>query len=510
MKTKVMAILLVLCMAAALMTGCGSNAGTSTGESAASDAASELTVAIDADIDTLHPSDFSTTVELNVLNQLYDTLMYMNPDETHDPEPRIAESYSISDDGLDYTFNLRKDATFQNGTPITAKDVVFSIGLYQQSEYQGYEVDGLASAEAADDYTVVCHLDTAYSPFLLGICNVHIASEDYYNQSAEDFVNSPVGSGPYKFVSREVGSNVILEAYDNYYRGEASIRKITFEVVPDDSTMAIALQTKEIDFASIEAASLAQLEANKDLTIQRVETSAFSYVCMNLEKAPFDNVLVREAVNYAVNRENVVAVCYDGEAEVNSNICAKTRMGYSDSQLQYNYDPEKAVALLAEAGIETPYDLGTMLVAEKYSNLATVIQADLAAVGLNVTIDVREFNSYIGDLVDGNYTISVLNMTLDGDTQALQMAFTTEYIGMANNARYSDPDMDAIFTQTLTETDTTKRTELFGQAFEKAQEEAIYAVLCNPLNLFAYNAKLNVPTIAFEGAYFVYDFSWAA
>ena len=176
--------------------------------------------------------------------------------------------------------------------------------------------------------------------------------------------------------------------------------------------------------------------------------------------------------------------------------------------MQYTYDPEKAKELLAEAGIETPYDLGTILVAEQYSNMATVIQNDLKAVGLECTIDVREFNSYIGELVSGNYGISTLAMTLEGDTQQLEMAFTTEYIGMANNARYSDAEMDDLFNQTRTETDTEARAALFNQILTKAQEEAIYASLCNPLTLYAYSADLQCPEFELEGNYFVYDFAW--
>ena len=473
-----------------------------------SDAKSDIVIAVDADIDTLHPSDFSTTVELNVLNQLYDTLMYMNPDETHDPEPRIAESYSISDDGMTYTFNLRKDVTFHDGTPLTSADVAFSLEMYQNSEYQGYEVDGLDTVETPDDYTVVCHLAFPYSPFLLGVCNVHIASTAYFEKSAEDFASKPVGSGPYKYVSRTKGSDITLEAYDKYYRGAAAIKNVKFEIIPDDATMAVSLQTGEVNFASIQSSAISQLSANKDITIARVETSSFSYVCMNTEKAPFDDVRVRQAVNYALNRDNIVAVCFDGEAEANSNICAKTRFGYKDSQFQYTYDVEKAKALLAEAGIQTPYNLGEMLVAEKYSGLATVIQSDLKAIGLEVTIKVAEFNSFIGNLVDGNYTITALNMTLDGDTQSLEMAFTTDYIGMANNARYSDEKMDALFAEAMVETDVEKRAAIFDEAFTKAQDEAIYAVIGNPLELFAYKNTLNVPEIAFEGAYFVYNFSW--
>ena len=439
---------------------------------------SDIVVAVDADVDTLHPTDFSTTVELGVLNQIYDTLLYYSPDGTKDPEPRIAESYEISDDGLDYTFHLRDDVTFHDGTPVTADDVVFSIELYKASEYQGSQISMLSSVEATDEHTVVCHLDAPYSPFLQGICSPMIASKAYYESSEDDFVNNPIGTGPYKFVSRAKGSNIKLEANEDYYRGAPEIKEVTFEVIPDSSTKAIALQTGEVNFAEIDSATKPQLEANPAITIAEVPTSAFSYIAMNTEKEPFNDVKVRQAINYAIDRDNLVAVCYDGEAEVNSNICAKERFGYSDDQFQYTYDPEKAKELLAEAGIETPYDLGEILVAEKYSNLATVIQNDLKAVGLDVTISVKEFNSYISDLQNGSYGITALNMTLEGDTQTLEMAFTSDYIGIANNARYSDEEMDKLFEQARTETDNDKRAEIFNEIFTKAQDEAIYAVMC--------------------------------
>ena len=470
---------------------------------------SDIVVAVDADVDTLHPTDFSTTVELGVLNQIYDTLLYYSPDGTKDPEPRIAESYEVSDDGLDYTFHLRDDVTFHDGTPVTADDVVFSIELYKASEYQGSQISMLSSVEATDEHTVVCHLDAPYSPFLQGICSPMIASKAYYESSEDDFVNNPIGTGPYKFVSRAKGSNIKLEANEDYYRGAPEIKEVTFEVIPDSSTKAIALQTGEVNFAEIDSATKPQLEANPAITIAEVPTSAFSYIAMNTEKEPFNDVKVRQALNYAIDRDNLVAVCYDGEAEVNSNICAKERFGYSDDQFQYTYDPEKAKELLAEAGIETPYDLGEILVAEKYSNLATVIQNDLKAVGLDVTISVKEFNSYISDLQNGSYGITALNMTLEGDTQTLEMAFTSDYIGIANNARYSDEEMDKLFEQARTETDNDKRAEIFNEIFTKAQDEAIYAVMCNPMTLYAYNSDLTCPEFVLEGNYYLYDFSWA-
>lgn len=501
MKRK-LAILLTTCL-------CMSSAVATTVPVFAEEGKTDLVIAVDADIDILHPSDYSTTIEKDILNQIYDTLMYMNPDGAHDPEPRIADSYEISEDGTVYTFHLREDVTFHDGTPLTAADVKFSLELYMASEYQGSMATLLSSVETPDDHTVVCNLESAYAPFLLNVCGMHIASQKYFETAgADEFVNTPVGSGPYKFVSRSKGSNVVLQAYDGYYRGEAGIKDITYEVIPDTSTKAIALQTGEINFASIESSSLMQLEANPEIAIAEVPTSSFIYVSMNTEKEPFNNPLVRQAINYAINRENVVAVCYDGTAEVNSNICSKERFGYSEEQPQYTYDPEKAKELLAEAGIEEGYNLGEMLVAEKYSNLATVIQSDLKAVGLEVSIAVKEFNAYIDDLTSGNYGVTALNMTLDGDTQMLEMAFTTDYIGTANNARYSDEKMDELFSQSRVEPDDEKRAAIYNEILTKAQEEAIYAVIGNPQMLFAYDADLKCPEFPFEGVYSVYDFAW--
>lgn len=474
----------------------------------ASAADNSIVIAVDSDVATLHATDMSTTVEMTVLNQIYDTLMYMNPEGTEEPEPRIAESYEISEDGLDYTFKIRQDATFHDGTPITVEDVVFSIERYKASEYQGSQIFMLSSVEAVDDTTVVCHLDTPYAPFLQGICSPYIFSKAYYEAGEETFASTPVGSGPYKFVSHAIDQNIVLEANEDYYRGAPSIQNITFQVVKESSAAAISLQSEEIDFAEVTASVLPMLEAVPSVAVAEVPTSSFTYVTMNTEKEPFNNVLVRQAINYAINRENVVEVCYEGKAEVNSSICASTRFGYSDDLMQYTYDPEKAKELLAEAGITTPYDLGTMIVAEQYANVATVIQNDLKAVGLEVTIEQQEFNTYIGELTSGNYGISVLAMTLEGDTQQLEMAFITDYIGMANNARYSDEEMDSLFEQTKTETDTAAREALFNQILTKAQEEAIYASLCNPLTLYAYNAELQVPEFVLEGNYSVYDFAW--
>lgn len=249
MAKKHLILLLVAVMVLSTITGCQPQSETPGGADEGSEK-TDLVIAIKADVNTLHPTDHRTTAEMDIVTQIYDTL-YKVDWEGKDPEPRLATHYEIGEDGKTYTFYLRKDATFHDGTPVKASDVVFSAKLYQESIYQNAMVAGMESVEALDEYTVVFKTSTVYAPFLQSIMGIHVASEAYYNSvDADTFANRPIGSGPYKFVDREVGSKILLEAHEDYYLGAPPIKNVTYRVIPDDTTIAVGLQTGEIDFAS--------------------------------------------------------------------------------------------------------------------------------------------------------------------------------------------------------------------------------------------------------------------
>ena len=523
---KLTALLIAVVMVMTLTTACGTSqtntTGTTTagttaaGTSATTAAATEpqvqrtdLNMVFEADIATLHPSDFSTTVEMDTNRQIYDTLMYKPQGATTEPQPRIAKSYKISEDGLTYTFELRNDVTFHNGKPLTAKDVVFSAELFKASKYQASKVNGMESVEAVGDYTVVFKTKTPFSPFLSNICGIYVASKDYFDKAGtEKFGTNPVGSGPYQFVSHELGSKIVLKAYEGYYRSAAKIKDVTIKIIPDSTTAAISLQTGEADYLKIQQADYATLEKDKNITIAKAPVSTFGFLAMNHEVKPFDNVKVRQAVAYCIDRQNMIDIALEGFGTVNSNILSPYKFGYSKDQLQYDYNVEKAKALLVEAGIKTPYNVGKILAAEKYSKQAQVLQNDLAAIGFNAEIEIMEFNAYITELRNGKYVLSPLQITLEGDTSMLEMVFATKYIGMANNARYKNPEIDQWVTEAVSAVDDAKRLEIYNKIFTKVQEEAVYANMYNPIDLYAFKSSLKVPEFPLEGDYFIYDFTW--
>ena len=207
---------------------------------------------------------------------------------------------------------------------------------------------------------------------------------------------------------------IVLQAYEDYYLGKAAITEVTFKVLPDDTTVAVALRTGEIDFASISETNFSNLDGVEGITIEKIPMSRFGFVTVNHEKYPYSEVKFRQAVAYAIDRQNMVDLALEGMGTPNSNILRPLRYGFSEDQPVYDYNPEKSKELLVELGIETPYDLGTMYVAESYSMQAQILQNDLAYVGLDVTLEILEFNAYLSKLMNGDFGISVLAMSLEG------------------------------------------------------------------------------------------------
>lgn len=497
---KSLVLLLSMVLAVGLMTSCGG--------SDSSDR-TDLKIAVDADCATLHPSDWSTAVEHHINQQVYDTLLRKNYEDQTKLEPRIAEKWEVSKDGKCYTFYLRDDVTFHDGTPLTAEDIGFTLDTYAASPYQGAVVEGFDHYEIVDDYTIKVYTSSVYAPFLESMDAMFIASKNYADTAeGEDFAQKPIGCGPYKFVDHAIGDNVTLEAYEDYYNGAAPIKNVTFKVISDVASMGMALQTGEIDFAEIDASVYPTLEGVDTVKLTDANQTTFAFVAMNTEKEPYNNVKFRQAINYAMDRDALVTTVQEGHGNANSNLLTPERLGWSENQKEYNYDLDKAKALLKEAGVKEGTNLGKMYVAEQYKLMAQAVKGNLEALGLKVDLEILEFNAYLDKLSQGDFGITCLQMSLEGDTQQVYMALGKDYIGMANNSRYSNPQIEELFKKAVHTIDVDDRAAVYDEIFQLVQEEVPYAVLYNPTMLYASNADLNMHTLPIEGVYYLNDFSW--
>ncbi len=503
--SKFFILLLTLVLMFGTLTACG-------GGSTTEKDSTSLVIASDTDYSTMHPCDYSSTIERINNDQIYDTLLAKDKSDEETLIPHVAESWDISEDGKCYTFHLRDDVKFHNGTKLTAEDIAFSLDLYSKSDYQGAVVDGYDHSEIVDENTINIYTAEVYAPFLPSMAQMYIACKSYYDEVGEEtFAQQPVGCGAYKFVNHEDGNKWTLEAFEDYYGGSPAIKTVTFKVISDVTTMGVGLRTGEIDFAEIKDPSIIdQLENESSIQIEKIESELMGFVAMNVEKEPYNNVKFRQAVNYAMNREDIVTSIKEGYAVTNSHLLTPNRLGYSAEHKTYDYNVEESKKLLAEAGFPEGTDLGTMYVAEQYKALAQVVQANLQDVGLTCNIEILEFNSYLKKLGEGDFGITCLQMVLEGDTQQMSMALCTDFIGMANNARYSDPEIDQWFKDAAATIDVNERAKIYEKIFAKAQEEAIYCVLYNPLILYAHNTALNVPSeYPLEGQFFIHEFYWS-
>ena len=361
------------------------------------------------DISTFDPAIGYDWQNWSMIKSLFDGLMDYKPGTT-ELIPDLAESYTISDDGLTYTFTLRQGVKFHNGRTLTPTDIKYSIERSvdpkTQSPGQGFfwqiaGFDDMASGKATelsgittpDDHTVVINLSQPDATFLqiVAINFAFAVPREEVEKYGLDFGRNPVGTGAYKMTEWSLGQRVVFERNADYFReGAPFLDKITFEVGQDPSVALLRLKRGEVDVLGdgIPPANFLQEVADPANQGMIVEGGLLhtGYITMNTTKAPFDNKLVRQAVNMAINKERIIRIV-NGRASIANQPLPPAMPGYDTSYKGYAFDPGKAKQLLAEAGY--PDGFATELYAmntDPNPRIAQAFQQDLAAVGIKAEI----------------------------------------------------------------------------------------------------------------------------
>jgi ABC-type transport system substrate-binding protein len=366
------------------------------------------TITFNNDLTTLDPHVGYDWQNWSVIKSIFDGLMDYKPGTT-ELEPDLAESYTVSDDGLTYTFKLRDGVTFHNGRVMTSADVKYSferaVNPATQSPGGGYfgmiagyddvaggKATALSGIETPDDKTVVFKLTRPDATFLhlMAINFGYVVPKEEVEKAGADWGKQPVGTGAFKFTEWAPGQYIKLERNKDYFRaGVPYLDNVTFEFGQDPTVAVLRLKKGEIDIVGdgIPPAQFAEImadTANKDLIAEGNQLHT-GYVTMNVTQAPFDNVKVRQAVNMAINKERIVRLINNRAAPA-SQALPPAMPGYNAENKGYAYDPEGAKKLLAEAGAgEITTELYVMNV-DPNPRIAQAIQQDLAAVGIKAEI----------------------------------------------------------------------------------------------------------------------------
>lgn len=493
---KVSALLLALVMVVGLMSGCG-------GSGTDSDA---VVYGYNGELGNLDPNMRDTNGAILASITMFDTLL--DP-YTDDYVPKLAEHYDVGGDGTEYTFYLRDDVTFHDGTKLTAKDIKYSIENNMESPLHAVYSDGIKDITVINDLTVKVTTEEPSGLLLYNLAHIFILpSELHASMTSEEFAEHPIGCGPYKFVSKNVSGEIVMEAYEDYFLGEAEIKTVKGYSYTDDYSRAIALENGEIDIGVVNDESVASLEANEKTKVVQCDTEMIRFLVLNTSVAPLDNPTVREAIAYAINRDMIVQAVRPESGIVNSILCAPSMEGYSENVTTYDYNPEKAKELLAEAGITTPYDLGTLDIMAVDVSAAEIIQSNLADIGLNVTIQQSDTGAFFDIGSNGSMITGIFGGAWGGAFgHFIEILDSSNIDGGMNWSHYNSAEFDAMMQKAISTVDKTEREENYRQALEMVQTDL-------PLvGLYSYDYSYGVSTnlnavIHTNGFISFYEMSW--
>ncbi|MET3698751.1 peptide/nickel transport system substrate-binding protein [Bacillus oleivorans] len=442
----------------------------------------------------LDPAIATDGESFKVTKNIYETLVEFGPQDT-ELYPGLATEWTPSDDGLTYTLKLREGVKFHDGTDFNADAVVYNFerwkaGSKEQFYYYNSQFSGIIdTVTAVDPYTVEFKLTRPLAPFLknLAMSPFAIASPTAIEEHGDKFTENPVGTGPYIFQEWKRNDRITIVKNENYWDSEfPKLETIIFRSIPDNSARVNALMSGEVDLIDgVNYSDMPQIEANPDLQVFNRPSMNIAYLGLTATREPFNNKLVRQAINHAIDKEAIIAAFYEGAAQPAVNPMPPVIAGYNDEIAGYEYDPEKAKQLLAEAGFADGFEmeLWAMPVPRPYmpngQKVAEAIQANLADVGITATIVTYEWGVYLEKARLGEADAFLLGWTGDnGDPDNfLYVLLDKDSIGSNNYTYYSNDELHEILIQAQSETDPATREALYKQAQEIIHEDAPWVPL---------------------------------
>jgi peptide/nickel transport system substrate-binding protein len=442
--------------------------------------AGNLVAAIAGEPDQLDPQKTSAYFSFEVLENVFDTLV--EPDENLVLRPALAQSWQVSPDQLAWTFQLRRGVTFHDGTPFTASDVVYSYRrIIDEKLTNADKFSAVTDVQAPDPNTVVIRVKQP-TPNLLtnlgGFKGMAIVSRR--NVESGQISTHPVGTGPFSFVSQRSGDSITLKANPTYWGGAPKVPGVTFQFISEPSTALSALQAGEIDWTdSIPPQRVAQLKNDDSIHLAVTPSNDYWYLALNEAKPPWNDVRVRQAIAFAIDRDAIVQATSYGTAVANQLAIPTGNPWYARYD-GYRYDIDTAKRLLAEAGAKpTAMD---MLVTSEYPETVTaaqVIADNLAPLGITVNIRTVDMATWLDEQNSGRF--DMLMMGWLGNIDPDDFYYAQHHTGGSSNAqKYSNPEVDRLLDAGRVEVDPRARYDDYAKAAKLIADQVSYLYLYNP------------------------------
>ncbi len=496
MKKRILAVFLAVAALAGSLSACSGGTTTQTPTpsdettpSSGADHGNEITVGIAQDLDdSLDPYQMTAAGTREVMFNVFEGLV--KPDSDGNYVDAVASEHSVSEDGLTYTFTLREGVVFHNGAPCTADDVLYSFETCAATSVTSAVVEALSAVTdtSVDGNQIAMTLAAPNPDFLSYVASVYIVPKDYADQATQ-----PVGTGPFRYVSRSVQENVILERNTDYYGKGASLDRVTYKIYEDNTALFTALDSGSLDLVAHLSVDQVNNLSN-GYTVLEGTMNLVQAIYLNNAVAPFDNEKVRQALCYAVDVDAMLELTAEGHGTKVGSSMYPAFTKYFDPSLAdaYPHDVEKAKALLAEAGYPDGFTF-TIKVPSNYGPhvaTAVVLVEQLAQAGVTAQIQQVDWNTWLTDV----YTNRDFEATVVGfDSSTLNASgMLARWVSDndKNMINYNNPEYDQVFAQAQSTVDDGEQTALYKQCLSILSQTAANVYLQDLADFVAINPKL--------------------
>lgn len=453
-----------------------------------------LTIGVVSDPVTLDPAAMASFFEVSVQYALHEPLLHSTPELN--VEPGLASYEQV--DATTYNFTLREGLTFHDGTVLDAVAVKANFDYMldaQNGSPRRNELGPIQSVEVTGDLTFTIKLETPFAPLLQALSNRAgmMVSPTARAALGDDFAAKAAGAGPYKVAQWDKNSQLVLEAFEGYWRGEPEIKTVVYQPIADEAVRLTNLRSGAVQLVdTVPPQSVAQLETDASVTVKQTPGVGFNAFAFNTTRAPFNDVKVRNAFQRAIDQNAILQAVYFGYGDVAYGAIPPSHQWVYDAEFKpFGYDPEAAKALLADAGVTTPVDVAiTVTNTPAQVRTAEVMQAMASQAGFNVTINQVDSSSLISVLREGGFDLAAAPWSGRADPDANMFNYFT--IGGSNNfAGYESQDVDGLLRQARGETDQAARAALYRQIEETLAADAPVLFVSHPVTIQASSADLD-------------------
>ena len=512
MKKRILTLLAAVCLLSAVLSGCGGGSQTGTAENTdqsttstpadgpeARAAAGELNVGIAQDLDSsLDPHKTVKAGTREVMFNVFEGLL--KPDASGNLNPAVAESYTVSDDHLLYTFKLRPGVKFHNGQDVTPEDVIWSYQRCAEPDSADIiQVAAFAGVEmyAEGDDTVCFRLKEPNNEFTSYLTTA-ILPKDYIEQDTQ-----PVGTGPFRFVSRTAQESVVLERFDDYWGTKPDLTRVTYKIIENSDSILLSLQSGAVDvFAHLTTTQIAQL--GDGFHVEEGTMNLVQALYLNNAEKPFDDVRVRQALCYAVDRQQILELAFDGYGTLLGSSMYPAFSKYFDDSLTntYEYNTEKAKALLAEAGYPNGFEFTLDCPNNRYINdeaIGKALAGMWAKIGVKVKVNAIPRANYFPKVLRYDSSVGMVGWGASTQDALFPLQSLVETVdvkkgnGLSNIGRVSDPELDALIEKIKEEENFDKRNELIEQALLRVNKNIYVLPLHTQVINWALKKNIDAP-----------------